>query len=100
LHERAVKGSKEPNLICDVWMSSSGRTTMRPGRWHESASRRRNAGRMDPRRNWSRWRPRSRAMKLDFGGVNVDEAGTTDSQPFKAAGMPVLSWKDYACTLP
>jgi Zn-dependent M28 family amino/carboxypeptidase len=31
------------------------------------------------------------AMKLDFGGVNVDKVGTTDSQPFKDAGIPVLS---------
>jgi hypothetical protein len=30
------------------------------------------------------------AMKLDFRGVNVDRVGTTDSQPFKEAHIPVL----------
>ena len=31
------------------------------------------------------------AMKLELGGVNVDKVGTTDSQPFKDAGILVLS---------
>ena len=31
------------------------------------------------------------AMKLDLRGVNVDAVGTTDSQTFKEAGIPVLS---------
>ena len=30
------------------------------------------------------------ALKLDFRGVNVDRVGTTDSQPFKEAHIPVL----------
>ena len=30
------------------------------------------------------------ALKLDFRGVNVDGVGTTDSQPFKEAHIPVL----------
>jgi hypothetical protein len=30
------------------------------------------------------------ALKLDFQGVNVDRVGTTDSQPFKEAHIPVL----------
>lgn len=30
------------------------------------------------------------ALKLDFRGVNVDQVGTTDSQPFKDAHIPVL----------
>jgi hypothetical protein len=30
------------------------------------------------------------ALKLDFAGVNVDRVGTTDSQPFKDAHIPVL----------
>jgi hypothetical protein len=33
----------------------------------------------------------ARAMKLDFSGVDVDRVGTTDSQTFKDAHMPVLS---------
>lgn len=33
----------------------------------------------------------ARALNLDFAGVNVDQVGTTDSQPFKDAGIPVLS---------
>jgi len=33
----------------------------------------------------------ARALKLDFGGVNVDRVGTTDSQIFKEAHIPVLS---------
>src|SRR5215470_2404947 len=31
------------------------------------------------------------ALKLNFGGVNVDRVGTTDSQIFKDARIPVLS---------
>jgi hypothetical protein len=31
------------------------------------------------------------ALKLDFQGVNMDRVGTTDSQPFKDANIPVLS---------
>jgi peptidase M28-like protein len=31
------------------------------------------------------------SLQLDFGGVNVDQVGTTDSATFKAAGIPVLS---------
>jgi len=31
------------------------------------------------------------AMKLDLQGVNVERVGTTDSAPFKDAGIPVLS---------
>ncbi len=31
------------------------------------------------------------ALKLDFGGVNVDRVGTTDSAIFKGAHIPVLS---------
>ena len=30
------------------------------------------------------------SLKLDFSGVNVDQVGTTDSQPFKDANIPVL----------
>ena len=30
-------------------------------------------------------------MKLDFRGVNFDQVGTTDSQPFKDSNIPVLS---------
>jgi Peptidase family M28 len=33
----------------------------------------------------------ARALKLDFQGVNVDQVGTTDSQVFKEAHIPVLS---------
>jgi hypothetical protein len=32
----------------------------------------------------------ARALKLDFRGVNVDRVGSTDSQPFKDANIPVL----------
>lgn len=32
----------------------------------------------------------ARALKLDFSGVNVDRVGTTDSEPFKDANIPVL----------
>jgi hypothetical protein len=35
-------------------------------------------------------RTSSRALKLDFRGVNVDRVGTTDSQSFKEANSPVL----------
>lgn len=31
------------------------------------------------------------ALRLDFGGVNVDGVGTTDSEPFKDAHIPVLT---------
>jgi hypothetical protein len=30
------------------------------------------------------------SLKLDFSGVNVDRVGTTDSQPFKEADIPVI----------
>ena len=33
----------------------------------------------------------AQALQLEFRGVNVDEVGTTDSQVFKDAGIPVLS---------
>jgi hypothetical protein len=33
----------------------------------------------------------ARALNLDFRGVNVDQVGTTDSQVFKDAHIPVLS---------
>ena len=33
----------------------------------------------------------AQALKLDFHGVNVDQVGTTDSQIFKDAHIPVLS---------
>jgi Iap family predicted aminopeptidase len=31
------------------------------------------------------------SMKLDFAGVNVDQVGSTDSETFRKAGIPVLS---------